>query len=148
MQHGRRVELADPDRLPPAQLIEDPDFAFPAIPDAITMAMAWGVFPHLQTPALATALANVAARFPRLRAFLFTLFLAPEGAEARAYRQADGVVTHPDRAPRHLQAGVAETLAAQSGLVLDQRPDRLPRGQVLFIARRGVASASPPPQMP
>ena len=148
MQHGRRVELADPDRLPPAQLIEDPDFAFPGIPDRITFAMAWGVFPHLPTPALATALANVAARFPKLRAFLFTLFLAPEGAEARAYRQADGVVTHPDRAPRHLQAGLAKAFAARAGLVLDQRPDRLPRGQVLFIARRGDAPSSAPPQIP
>ena len=95
MRHGRRVELADPDRLPLDHLVEDADFAFPGVPDTITLAIAFAVFTHLPQPLPARALARVKARFPRLRACLFTVFLAPEAAGAT--RQADGVVTHPDR---------------------------------------------------
>jgi len=138
MQHGRAVELSDPDRLPLSQLIEDRDFAFPGIPDQITLALAWGVFPHLPPLALTAALRSVALRFDCLRGFLFTVFLVPDGGHAGPYRQSDGVVTHPDRAPRHLHAAEVSDLAAQAGLVLEQRPDRLPRGQVLFIARRAA----------
>lgn len=135
MQHGRRVELADPNRLPEAQLVEDATFALPGIPDAITLAIAWGVFPHLPIGALQTALHSVARRLPTLRAFLFTVFLAPEGTETAPFRQADGVVTHPDRAPRHFSHDQVLQLVAAAGLNAETRPDRLPRGQRLIVAR-------------
>ena len=47
MRHGRAVELADPDRLPLEHLVEDAVFAFPGLPDMITLAIAFGVFTHL-----------------------------------------------------------------------------------------------------
>jgi hypothetical protein len=135
MQHGRRVELADPARLPEAQLVEDAAFALPGIPETITLAIAWGVFPHLPIEALQTALHSVAVRLPALRAFLFTVFLAPEGGPA-PFRQADGVVTHPDRAPRHFPLDKVLALVTAAGLTAEVRPDRLPRGQCLLVARR------------
>ncbi|TAG20825.1 MAG: class I SAM-dependent methyltransferase [Rhodobacterales bacterium] len=135
MQHGRQVELPDPARLPEAQLVEDTTFALPGIPATITLAIAWGVFTHLPIDALEAALHSVAQRLPALRSFLFTVFLAPDGAAAAPVRQADGVVTHPDRAPRHFRLEDVLRLAAAAGLVAVPQPDRLPRGQVLFIAR-------------
>ncbi len=131
MRHGRLHELADPDRLPLSNLVEDAAFTFPSIPDSITLAIVFGVFPHLSAPALATALTNL-RRFPNLRAVLFTVFLAPE--DAGSTRQADGVVTHPDRPPYHVSEGsVAGTIAA-AGFSPDRQPTLLPRGQVLWTA--------------
>ncbi|MBA3911284.1 MAG: methyltransferase type 12 [Rhodobacter sp.] len=138
MRHGRAVELDDPDRLPLSQLIEDTDFAFPGIPDQISLAIAWGVFTHLPITAIEAALPSVAQRLPRLKAFLFTVFLAPDSSFANPYRQADGVVTHPDRAPRHIRPEDVARLCAAAGLIAEQCPDRLPRGQVLFRARRAA----------
>ncbi len=140
MLHGRAVELDDPDRLPVRQLVQDADFALPDIPDTITFAIAWGVFTHLPLPAMAAALHAVAARLPRLRAFLFTVFLAPDDQFAAPFRQADGVVTHPDRAPRHVRRADVLHLSEKAGLTANQSPARLPRGQTLWVAS--------PPQMP
>ncbi|MDM7932950.1 class I SAM-dependent methyltransferase [Tabrizicola sp.] len=136
MHHGRNVELADPTRLPPEQLVEDAAFAFPGIPDRITLAIAWGVFTHLPITALETALHSAARKLPRLRALLFTVFLAPDSAASAPHRQADGVVTHPDRAPRHFRLEDVLHLAGKAGMTAELRPDRLPRGQVLFHAGR------------
>jgi hypothetical protein len=138
MQHGRAVELADPDRLPPGNLVEDADFAFPGIPDTITLAIAFAVFTHLPDPLPAQALGNLRARFPRLRACLFTVFHAPPGSGA--LRQADGVVTHPDRPPYHVTEAATEAMVRQAGFAARRRPDLLPRGQALWVAE--------PPQMP
>jgi SAM-dependent methyltransferase len=138
MRHGRAVELVDPDRLPLENLVEDAEFAFPDLPDRITLAIAFGVFTHLPAPALVTALANLRPRFPCLRRFLFTVFLAPEGAAAT--RQPDGVVTHPDRPPYHLAEGYVDAAIRGAGLIPARKPVQLPRGQVLWTAS--------PPQMP
>jgi SAM-dependent methyltransferase len=137
MRHGRRTELANPDRLPEDHLVEDTGFAFPGVPGTITLAIAFGVFTHLPAPALATALRNL-RRFPRLRAALFTVFLAPEGAGAT--RQPDGVVTHPDRPPYHLPEATVARMIREAGFRPDRAPTQLPRGQVLWTAS--------PPQMP
>lgn len=133
MQRGYQRELAEKDRLPVSQLVEDADFAFPGIPAGIDIAIAFGVFAHLPSPALATCLASAAARFPRMRALLFTVFLAPPGTGG-PYRQADGVVTHPDRPPYHRQAGDVLATASAAGLAAAFRPMLLPRGQALCIA--------------
>ena len=138
MQHGRAVELAEPDRLPLDHLVEDADFAFPGIPRTITLAIAWGVFTHLPGEALHKALHSVARRLPRLRALLFTVFVVPDDSFCKPHRQTDGVVTHPDRAPRHLRLADVVAAATAAGLTAAPRPDRLPRGQTLFIARHVV----------
>ena len=140
MRHGRLHELADPEALPEDHLIEDTTFAFPGIPDSITFAIAWGVFTHLPITALEAALRSAATRLPRLKAFLFTVFLAPDSRFDTAFRQPDGVVTHPDRAPRHVRPSDVRRLCDQAGLTVRQTPDRLPRGQRLWVAS--------PPQMP
>ena len=140
MRHGRAVELPDPDRLPLSHLVEDADFAFPGIPDTITIAIAWGVFTHLPIGALESALHAVATRLPRLRAFLFTVFLAPDAQFSGPFRQTDGVVTHPDRAPRHVRLAEVLRLCDTAGLRVRQSPGPLPRGQTLWVAS--------PPQMP
>lgn len=137
MRHGRATELADPARLPEDQLIEDRDFAYPGVPDRITLAIAFGVFTHLPAGSLATALQNL-QKFPHLRACLFTVFLAPEGAAAT--RQPDGVVTHPDRPPYHLAETAVAAMIRAAGLLPARRPTLLPRGQVLWVAT--------PPQIP
>ncbi|WP_245875476.1 class I SAM-dependent methyltransferase [Tabrizicola aquatica] len=137
MRHGRLHELPDPEALPLDQLIQDADFAFPGLPDRITLAIAFGVFTHLPAVNLATALANL-RRFPRLRAALFTVFLAPEGAAST--RQPDGVVTHPDRPPYHLTEGAVTRMIHAAGLTPTRSPMLLPRGQVLWSAT--------PPQIP
>ena len=136
MRHGRLAELPDPARLPEDRLIEDTAFAFPGVPDTITLAIAFGVFTHLPAPALATALGNL-RRFPNLRAALFTVF---HSDEAGPTRQPDGVVTHPDRPPYHV--GKAATAAAirAAGFVPRLKPMLLPRGQVLWSVT--------PPQIP
>ncbi|MGY6547419.1 MAG: class I SAM-dependent methyltransferase [Roseinatronobacter sp.] len=135
MLAGYHHELAAPDRLDPAQLIEDADFAFPGVPEQITHAIAFAVFPHLPLTHLETALSAL-RRFARLECFLFTVFLAPDPDQARApYRQADGVVTHPARAPYHLLETDVQTLAARCGWQIARQARMLPRGQVLFVAR-------------
>jgi hypothetical protein len=131
MLHGRAAELPDPDRLPPSHLVEDAGFAFPGIPDTITLAIAFAVFTHLPAPALTRALTSL-SRFPRLRAFLFTVFLAPEGAGPT--RQPDGVVTHPDRPPYHVAEASVEAAILAAGLIPARKPTVLPRGQVLWTA--------------
>jgi len=138
MRHGRAVELADPDRLPADHLVDDADFAFPGLPDTITLAIAFGVFTHLPARCLVRALTGLWPRFPRLRRFLFTVFLAPEGAGAT--RQPDGVVTHPDRPPYHVGEAFVATAIRNAGLTPIRKPDLLPRGQVLWTAS--------PPQIP
>jgi len=130
MRHGRLTELPDPDLLPEDHLIEDARFAFPGVPDSITLAIAFGVFTHLPHADLATALQNL-RRFPNLRTILFTVFLSDEAAPTR---QPDGVVTHPDRPPYHLpEARVAQTIA-KTGFTPARQPALLPRGQVLWTA--------------
>jgi SAM-dependent methyltransferase len=131
MRHGRAVELTDHDRLPLSHLIEDAAFAYPGIPDAITLAIAFGVFTHLPAPILSQALTNL-RQFPSLRAFLFTVFLAPNGAAAT--RQPDGVVTHPDRPPYHVTEASVETAIRAAGLIPSRKPALVPRGQVLWTA--------------
>lgn len=130
MQRGYDLELAEKDRLPPAQLVEDGGFAYPGIPDSIDFAIAWGVFTHLPAAHLAKALISLRARLPRLQTALITVFLAPEGAGAT--RQPDGVVTHPGRPPYHFPENLVVTMAAAAGFTAQRRPDRLPRGQVLW----------------
>lgn len=131
MLTGQRVELADPARLDPAHLVEDADFAYPGVPDSVTHAIIWGVFPHLPAAALRRALAGL-VRFPALELVLFTVFLAPEGVAS--HRQCDGVVTHAARVPRHLSKAQLAELTAGWQIAPDDR--WLPRGQVAFAARR------------
>lgn len=130
MRHGRLTELPDPEALPLDHLVEDATFAFPGIPDTITLAIAFGVFTHLPHADLATALTNL-RRFPNLRALLFTVFLSDSPDSSR---QPDGVVTHPDRPPYHVpETRVARTIRA-AGFTPARHPARLPRGQVLWTA--------------
>ncbi len=133
MRRGWETELADKARLPVAQLVEDADFAFPGVPDGIGFAIAFGVFTHLPPAALDTCLRSVAARFPRLRAFLFTVF---EGDGPGPLRQPDGVATHSGRPPYHRPAEAVAAAVAAAGLTAVRREDMLPRGQRLWIARR------------
>lgn len=135
MLAGHGAELAEPARLDPAHLIEDADFAFPGIPDTITHAIAFAVFAHLPRAALGQALSNL-HRFAQLQAFLFTVFLAPEAQAHLPYRQPDGVVTHPDRPPRHLTEAEVVATAQAHGWTLARQNHVLPRGQVLFVARK------------
>lgn len=135
MLQGRAVELADPSRLPPEHLIEDADFGFPGVPPLMDYAIAFGVFPHLPPDAMTQALHSLARCQPDLKAFLFTVFLAPEGT-AGPLRQSDGVVTHPDRAPRHVSESTVLSALAGAGFTLKGRLERLPRGQVLFVSTR------------
>jgi hypothetical protein len=137
MQRGYQLELADKPRLPPAQLIEDPNFAFPGIPTNIDYAIAFAVFTHLPADHLASALITLHANFPNLRRLLFTVFLAPDHTAAQTqYRQADGVVTHPGRAPYHMLAGEVTQLCQSAGFTSEWRDTQLPRGQVLCVAQR------------
>jgi hypothetical protein len=137
MRHGRLTELPDPGALPEDHLVEDADFAFPGIPQTITLAIAFAVFTHLPAPLPAQALTNLRARFPRLRAALFTVFHAPDGAGAT--RQPDGVVTHPDRPPYHVTEADTDAMVRAAGFLPARQPTLLPRGQVLW-------TAAPPPQ--
>ena len=130
MRHGRLTELPDPDALPIDHLVEDAAFAFPGIPDTITLAIAFGVFTHLPHAALTTALKNL-RRFPNLRATLFTTFLSDAPGPTR---QPDGVVTHPDRPPYHLPEAAVRDTITQAGFTPTRLPTLLPRGQVLWSA--------------
>lgn len=133
MLRGREAELPDPARLPRDHLVEDADFAFPGIPQP-DFAIAFGVFTHLPGPMLAQALASLAHRWPVMPRLLFTVFLAPEADCAGPLRQPDGVVTHPDRPPWHLTETQVRAAADTAGLCLARQPDRLPRGQVMWVA--------------
>ena len=140
MRRGWEVELDEATRakLPSAQLVEDADFAFPGVPDDTTFALAFAVFTHLPHADLRRALVSAHARFPLLRRLLFTVFLAPDAAALAApFRQADGVVTHPDRAPWHVLEGDVLSAGRDAGFVLHRTDHRLPRGQTLFVAERG-----------
>lgn len=132
MQRGWEAELpADlQPRLPPAQLIEDADFAFPGVPEAIDFAIAFGVFTHLPADTLAPALTNLRRSCPQLRCLLLTAFLCPEGHQGRL-PQPDGVVTHPDRPPYHRPSAAIEADARAAGFAAHWRDTRLPRGQRL-----------------
>jgi hypothetical protein len=130
MRHGRLTELPDPAALPEDQLIEDSDFAFPGVPDRITLAIAFGVFTHLPHTALQTALGNL-RRFPQLRRALFTVFLSDTQGPAR---QPDGVVTHPDRPPYHITEVQVVAMISAAGFTPARQPALLPRGQVLWTA--------------
>lgn len=134
MLRGRAVELPDPDRLPADHLVEDADFALPGIPP-VDFAIAFGVFTHLPAGDLSRALGSIARAQPGLQALLFTVFLAPEDQAAGPLRQPDGVVTHPDRPPWHMTEATVRSLAQAAGLAVTREPDRLPRGQVLWVAR-------------
>lgn len=135
MLAGHARELADPARLDPAQLVQDAEFACPGIPDTITHAIAFAVFPHLPMAALRRALTRL-QRFPRLEQLLFTVFLVPDAAQAaRPYRQRDGVVTHDLRVPYHVLAEDVAHMAHVTGWALTRHDTLLPRGQVLFSAR-------------
>lgn len=136
MQKGHAAELADKTRLPVSQLIEDADFSFPGVPDTIDFAIAFAVFTHLPLNHLRRALTQVRTRFPALQSFLFTVFLAPDAqASLRPVRQPDGVVTHDIRAPYHCLAEDVLHLCRTSGFAAELHPTRLPRGQVLCVAR-------------
>ena len=134
MARGRATELADPDRLPLDNLIEDAAFAFPGVPATIDFAIAFAVFTHLPADRLAPALANIRARFPALQHLLFTVFVAPDD-HTGPLRQPDGVVTHPDRPPYHRPAGEVLQDARAAGFVATLCDTRLPRGQVLCLAQ-------------
>lgn len=137
MQRGYETELADKSRLAPAHLIEDANFNFNGVPDSITHAIAFAVFTHLPGAHLQHALAQISKHFPLLEKLLFTVFLAPDAASAHnALRQPDGVVTHKSRAPYHLLAADIATMANDAGFAIQQQHTRLPRGQVLFGAKR------------
>ena len=137
MRRGWEVELTDRSRLPPAQLIEDSAFALPGIPDDIDFAIAFGVFTHLPADALSACLHSLRARCPHLTAILFTVFPAP-GDPQPPHRQRDGVVTHPDRPPYHRPLADVFAAASDAGFDATARPDLLPRGQTLVLARPGT----------
>lgn len=139
MLTGHARELADPARLDPAQLIQDADFAYPGVPDTVTHAIAFAVFPHLPLSRLHRALDSL-RRFPRLDTLLFTVFLVPDAASAtRPYRQPDGVVTHALRPPYHVLDPDVRQIARITGWDLTRHSTVLPRGQVLFTATRAAA---------
>jgi hypothetical protein len=137
MQRGYQLELTDKPRLLPTQLIEDPDFAFPGVPANIDYAIAFAVFTHLPADHLFHALTTLHAKFPNLHRLLFTVFLAPDHASAQTqYRQPDGVVTHPNRAPYHMLADDVTRLCRTAGFTPQWRDTQLPRGQILCVAQR------------
>jgi len=133
MLRGREVEVPDPACLPARQLIEDAEFTCPGVPQP-DFAIAFGVFTHLPGDELARALSNLATRWPRMPRLLFTVFLAPDDLVAAPLRQPDGVVTHPDRPPWHMTETQVRAAADSTGLRLARQPDRLPRGQILWVA--------------
>lgn len=139
MRRGYDLELAQKDRLPPSQLIEDPDFVFHSIPTNIDYAIAFAVFTHLPLHYLSRALTNLHTGFPSLSCLLFTVFLAPDVAAAKTeYRQTDGVVTHRSRAPYHVLSADVIRLCHAAGFSVARRETQLPRGQALFVAQRAT----------
>ncbi|THD85075.1 class I SAM-dependent methyltransferase [Aliigemmobacter aestuarii] len=143
MRRGWETELADRDKLPLSHLVEDADFSLTGIPEDIDYAIAFGVFTHLPGDPLRQVMASLATRQPRLTAFLFTVFLAPDAEAGGPFRQADGVVTHPDRAPRHMREAEVCAAVASAGWTVARREVMLPRGQILFVARPPAGAESP-----
>lgn len=137
MLAGHAQELENPTRLDPSHLIEDTGFNLAGPPDTITHAIAFAVFPHLPMALWAGALERL-HRFPRLEVFLFTVFLAPEAALDAPFRQPDGVVTHGTRPPYHIGETALQGLATATGWALERQDRLLPRGQVLFVARKAT----------
>ncbi|MDR7123751.1 class I SAM-dependent methyltransferase [Pseudotabrizicola sp. 4114] len=133
MLRGRAVELAQPDRLPEHHLIEDSTFALPGVPPTMDFAIVFGVFTHLPLTTLKAALIQIRPRLPQLRRLLFSVFLSPDPA-AGSRRQADGVVTHPDRPPYHFSQFDVMQACTGSGWHATAEPVMLPRGQVLIAA--------------
>jgi len=134
MLAGHAAELPDPARLSKSHLVRDDAFQFPKIPETITHAIAFAVFPHLPMAYLRRALTNL-HRFPALECFLFTVFLAPDAeTAARPYRQPDGVVTHDLRAPYHVLESDVAHIATTTGWAVSRHDKMLPRGQILFTA--------------
>lgn len=135
LRRGYALELADKSRLPPDHLIEDATFAFPGVPETIDMAIAFAVFTHLPLSHLQAALPTLRARFPHLQKLLFTVFLAPDADAAKsAFRQPDGVVTHPDRTPYHHLGPDVLAACTAAGFTASLSDPYLPRGQRLCTA--------------
>ena len=136
MLRGFQTELADPARLNPDHLVQDDDFTFPGVPATITHAIAFAVFTHLPLSNLTAALAQIHQCFPALDCLLFTTFLAPPEAYQSPFRQPDGVVTHPGRAPYHHRADDIVTATRTHGFHAVMSDPHLPRGQRLWTAHR------------
>lgn len=136
MLRGRELELAVPALLAEDHLIEDKTFDFAGVTDQITHAICFAVFTHLPISFLARALENMPATFPKLEQFAFTVFLAPDPeALQSSFRQKDGVVTHPTRAPYHFLAEDVVSTASDLGWDISANPMMLPRGQALYFGR-------------
>lgn len=136
LRQGYETEIQDKSRLSQDHLIEDANFNFPGVPDHITHALAFAVFTHLPANHLRRALIQIRARFPALEKLMFTVFLASDTAASLGpVKQPDGVVTHDTRAPYHMLAEDVLHAAKASGFAADLRNKRLPRGQVLILAR-------------
>ncbi len=133
LRRGYAEEIADKSRLDPAQLIEDADFDLPGIPADIDFAIAFAVFTHLPLGHLARALPKLRARLPSLQKLLFTVFLVPDAAHDRPFRQPDGVVTHPDRYPWHHRETEVLQAAEAAGFAATLSDPYLPRGQRLCL---------------
>lgn len=133
MARGRAQEIADPSRLPETNLIEDSSFALPGVPPHMDFAIAFGVFTHLPFPVLQAALGTLRPRLPQVRRFFFTVFEAT-APSAGPLRQADGVVTHPDRPPYHFSPSDVDQACTQAGWSVSRSDRMLPRGQALFAA--------------
>lgn len=136
MLRGRALELPDPAALPETRLVEDSTFDLPGVPGDIDFAIAFGVFCHLPPEDLRRALPRLRARLSHLRALVLTVFLAPEAAHGSAWRQADGVVTHPARPPYHITEATLRAWAHAARWQISLRPDVLPRGQILAVLTR------------
>lgn len=134
MLRGRSLELDHPDSLPEDHLIEDSEFRLPGVPDTIDFAIAFGVFTHLPITVFQVAMARLRHPLSGVQKLLFTVFLAPDTALEHPFRQPDGVVTHPDRAPYHFRSTEVVGLCLAQEWQATESPVMLPRGQVLFVA--------------
>lgn len=134
LRRGYELEIADKSRLSPDHLIEDANFAFSGLPGTITHALAFAVFTHLPLDHLAHGLTRIHACFPRLDWLMFTVFTVPDDGFARPFRQPDGVVTHPDRAPWHHRLSDVLATARAAGFDPEPLETELPRGQLLIRA--------------
>lgn len=137
MLRGHETELTDASRLEIDHLIEDKSFEFIGVPPTITHAICFAVLTHLPIDYLCRALQNLHAKFPNLEQLAFTVFLAPTEKEASApFRQKDGVVTHPARAPYHFLGDEVAKIAQETCWAIDADPMILPRGQALYFGRK------------
>ncbi len=148
LRRGYDLELQDKSRLPPDHLIEDATFGFPTIPATIDFAIAFAVFTHLPLSFLQDALPTIRTRFPQLQKLLFTVFLVPDDDADSAFRQPDGVVTHPDRAPYHHRAAEILHATTAAGFDATLSDPYLPRGQRLCIALPSLPFCPDSPIMP